>query len=309
MGQKSDPRNRDVLSYVAGKFVRQYEPAIPLFDSGFLHGKLVWSAPRLVRGRLFRLHDHLDKIRHSAEINHFPVIPSHDEFISAIRETLNKNDMTDGVHVRVLLTAGDQATASMDLEAVMNWDGTHSKPRIIVMPEYRDMVYDAANGITLMTSSFKRPGPEVVNQASHDNNQNASSRALYEAKQAGKTSSLMYDDDGYLAEAPASHVAIIRDGKLRTPHVRCCPPGVTRKVILELCNAHGIPVGEADITSDEVRSADEVFLMGTMSGPVGAIELDGRPIGNGKVGEVTLRLYDLYKRALIDPSQGFDIFS
>lgn len=309
MGQEPDPRNKEILSYLDGQFVRQYQPAVPLFDSGFLHGKLVWSAPRLVRGRMFRLQEHLDKIRDSAELNHFPIIPPHDEFIDAIRETLIKNNMTDGVHVRVVLTAGDQITASMDLGAVINWDGTLSKPRIIIMPEYRDMVYDAANGISLMTSSFKRPSPDTVDQTSHDNNQNASWRALHEAKQAGKTSSLMYDPNGFLAEAPASHVAIIKSGMLRTPHVRCCPPGVTRKVILELCNSNGIPAEEADITPDEVRVADEIFLMGTMSGPVGAVEIDGRAVGRGKVGDVTLRLYELYKQALVDPSQGFDIFA
>lgn len=309
MGQNADPRNREVVNYVAGQFVDHYEPILPLFDSGFLHGKQVWSAPRLIRGRMFRLQDHLDKIRHSAEINHFPVVPSHEAFIAAIRETLVKNSMTDGVHVRVLLTAGDQITASMDLAAVMNLDGTPSAPRIIIMPEYRDMVFDAARGITLITSSFARPGADMVDQASHDNNQNASSRALYEAKQAGATSSLMYDAEGFLAEAPASHVAIVERGTLRTPYTRCCPPGVTRKVILELCHADGIPAYEADITADQVRGADEVFLMGTMSGPVGAIQLDGRPIGTGSVGAVTLRLYERYKQALLDPAQGFDILA
>ncbi len=307
MGLNCDPRNREILSYVGGRFARQYEAAVPLFDAGFLHGKLVWSAPRLVGGRIFHLLDHLDKIRHSAEINHFPVIPPHDEFIAAIREVLVKNNMKDGVHVRVVLTAGDQISASMDLAAVINWDGSPSDPRIIIMPEYREMVFDAANGITLMTSSFKRPGPDMVNQASHDNNQNASSRALYEAKKSGTTSSLMYDDMSFLAEAPSSHVAIIKDGTLRTPHVRCCPPGVTRTVILDLCRANGIPAEEADITRDETRDADEVLLMGTMSGPVGAVELDGRPIGHGRVGRVTLRLSDLYSRALVDPSHGYDI--
>lgn len=309
METKHDPRNRNVWHYVAGAFVQQYDAAVPLFDSGFLHGKLVWSAPRLVDGRLFRLIDHLDKIRHSAELNHFPVVPPHEAFIAAIRETLVKNEMRDGVHVRVLLTAGDQVTASMDLAALINWDGAPSKPRIIVMPEYRGMVYDATDGITLMTSSYQRPGPNVVDQTSHDNNQNASSRALYEAKQAGKTSSLMYDADGYLAEAPASHVAIVTAGAVRTPHVRCCPPGVTRKVLLDLCQAHGIPAEEADLTREEVAAADELFLMGTMSGPVGAISLDDRPIGAGNVGPVTQHLYELYDQALHDPSLGDDIFA
>lgn len=123
-----DPRNRHIRHYVAGQLVSQYEAAIPLFDAGLLHGKLVWSAPRLVQGHLFRLQDHLDKIRHSAELNHFPAYPTDDEIIEAIRTTLAANDMFDGVHVRVSVTAGDQVTASMDVDAVVNWDGTPSAP-------------------------------------------------------------------------------------------------------------------------------------------------------------------------------------
>lgn len=307
MTVQTDSRNRDVLHYIDGRFVSQYAAAIPLFDAGFLHGKLVWSSPRLVQGRIFRLMDHLDKIRQSAELNHFPVIPADDEFIDAIRRTLAKNRMHDGVHVRILLSAGNQVTASMDLAAVVDWNGAASPPRIIVMPEYRDNVYDAAHGVKLMTSTFKRPGPDMVDQASHDNNQNASSRALVEAKRAGMTSSLMYDAEGFLAEAPASHVAIVSAGRLRTPFVRCSPPGVTRKVILELCEANDIDAEEADITPNEVAEADEVFLMGTMSGPVGAIELDGRPVGQGVVGPVTRRLSECYAAALLDPSQGYEI--
>lgn len=304
---KHDPRNQAVLYYIDGRFVHQYEPAISLFDAGFLHGKQVWSSPRLINGRIFRLHDHLEKIRHSAELNFFPVVPTATALTDAIRLALQKNQMTDGVHIRIVLSAGNQITASMDLAAIIDWDGKVSTPRIIVMPEYRGNVYDADNGITLMTSSFKRPGPDMVDQASHDNNQNASSRALAEAKRAGMTSSLLYDAEGFLAEAPASHAAIVKDGRLRTPWVRCSPPGVTRKVILELCRTHNIPAEEGDITADDVSKADEVFLMGTMSGPVGAIALDGRAVGKGHVGPLTRRLSELYQQALVDPSQGFDM--
>lgn len=301
-----DSRNKNVVSYVDGRFVNQYEAAVPLFDAGLLHGKLVWSSPRLIHGRLFRLQDHLQKIRRAAELNYFPIVPTEQAFIDAIRVTLQRNNMFHGAHVRIILTAGNQITASMDLAAIIDWKGDVSPPRIIIMPEYRDNVYDAVKGISLITSSFKRPGPDVVDQISHDNNQNASSRALAEAKRAGKTSSLMYDIDGFLAEAPASHVAIIKNGRLRTPWVRCCPPGVTRKVILELCEKHQIPAEEADITAAEVREADELFLLGTMSGPVGVTELDGRPVGTGRIGPLTLRLSGLYQQALIDPAQGFD---
>ncbi|MEK9769478.1 MAG: aminotransferase class IV [Betaproteobacteria bacterium] len=305
---KSDPRNQSVRHYINGRFVSQYEPALSLFDAGFLHGKQVWSAPRLINYRIFKLEAHLEKIQHSATVNHFPVIPRTDDFIKAIRVTLKENKMSDGVHIRVLLTAGHQVTASMDLAAIIDWQGGISEPQIIVMPEYRGWVYDVEQGIPLITSSFKRPGPEMVDQTSHDNNQNASSRALAEAKRMGVTSSLMYDADGYLAEAPASHVALVRSGKLYTPYVRCCPEGVTRQAIMEACTYLGIDAYEADLTQTDVAHADELMLLGTMSGPVGVTHLDHRPVGTGLVGPITRALQAEYQSMLLDPKHSYPIF-
>ena len=304
----TDPRNQHVKHYINGRFVSQYEAAIPLFDAGFLHGKQVWSAPRLINNHIFRFQDHLDKIRHSAEINFFPDIPSDEVIINAVRETLAYNQMTDGVHVRILVTPGTQVTASMDLAAIIDWQGEPSEPQVIVMPEYRGGVYDSQTGINLVTSSFKRPGPDTVDQTSHDNNQNASSRALAEAKRLGATSALMYDPEGYLAEAPASHVAIVKDGRFLTPHVRCCPPGVTRQVLLEACVTLGIESCEADLTPEAIEEADEIMLLGTMSGPVGAVSLDQKTVGSGVVGPVTQRLQHQYQQMLIDPHHGYPIF-
>ena len=304
----TDPRNQHVKHYINGRFVSQYEAAIPLFDAGFLHGKQVWSAPRLINNYIFRFQDHLDKIRHSAEINFFPDIPSDEVIINAVRETLAYNQMKDGVHVRILVTPGTQVTASMDLAAIIDWQGEPSEPQVIVMPEYRGGVYDSQTGIDLVTSSFKRPGPDTVDQTSHDNNQNASSRALAEAKRLGATSALMYDPEGYLAEAPASHVAIVKDGRFLTPHVRCCPPGVTRQVLLEACATLGIESCEADLTQDDIEQADEIMLLGTMSGPVGAVSLDQKPVGSGVVGPVTRRLQHQYQQMLMDPHHGYPIF-
>jgi len=307
MAQRLDPRNQHVLNWVDGTFIPRYAPAIPVYDSGFMHGKLVWSAPRLIRGRVFRLRDHLAKIRLSAELTFWPRIPPDEDIIRAVREALERNQMRDGVHIRIMLTAGNQATASMDIDWVVDADGMPSRPRLIIAPEYREAVYDRTGGIRAITSSLRRPGPDMVDQRSHDNNQNASARACHEAKRAGVTTALMYDGQGFLAEAFASHAAVVKDGVLRTPYVRCNPEGVTRKVILELCAAHGIDATEADIPRADVDAADELFIMGTMSGPVAVCELDGRPVGRGQIGPVTRKLYDLYAATLRDPAQGFPI--
>ena len=303
-----DSRNAQVEHYIDGRFVSRTQAALPIFDSGFLHGKQVWSAPRLVHGRLFRLQDHLDKIRHSAELNYWPLIPSDEQIIAAVRDTLVHNSMYDGVHVRIMLTAGDQITASMDIAAVCDEFGKPSTPRIIVAPEYRDAVYNTEGGVQAITSRLKRPGPDMVDQRSHDNNQNASSRACVEARQAGVTTALMYDAQGYLAEAFASHAAIVKDNQLLTPFVRACPEGVTRKVILELCAEAGIDAMEADITQADVSTADEVMVLGTMSGPVAVVAIDDELVRDGTIGPLTRRLSSLYLRTQQDPAHGFEIF-
>ena len=306
-----DPRNATIQHYIDGRFVSRTEAALPLFDSGFLHGKQVWSAPRLVNGRLFRLQDHLDKIRHSAQLNLWPLIPDDDEIVDAVRATLAHNKMSDGVHVRIMLTAGTQITASMDIASVCDEFGKPVPPRIIVAPEYRDAVYHSqfgeGGGIAAITSSLLRPGPNMVDQRSHDNNQNASSRACSEAKSAGVTTALMYDSEGFLAEAFASHAAIIKNKRLLTPFVRACPDGVTRKVVLELCAANGIDALEADLSREQVADADELMILGTMSGPVPVVSLDGSPVGNGKAGVLTQQLTQAYIAELNNPAQGVEI--
>ena len=252
--------------------------------------------------------DHLQKIRTSAELNFWPRVPTDDEMIAAIRTTLVKNGMEDGVHIRIMLTAGNQRTASMDIACVVDEAGKPSAPRLIIAPEYRAAVYDT-NGISAITSRFLRAGPETVDQRSHDNKKKASGRACYAAKRRADTTALMYDAQGFLAEAFASHVAVIRSGILLTPRIRCCPEGITRRVILELCAASGIDAEEADISSGHVQDADELFIMGTMSGPVAITQLDDRPVGNGQVGPLTKQICDLYAAALLDESQSYAILA
>jgi branched-chain amino acid aminotransferase len=298
---------------VDDEIVPRSRASIPLWDSGFLHGKQIWSSPRLVKGKIFRLQDHLDKMRHGIQAMNCKIVPKDSVFINAIRKVLVANKMqgATGVHIRIIYTPGTQVTASMNMKAVVNWDGTPSPPRIIVMPEWRGMetVYDSVQGEKAIISKYKRPSPEFDDQRIHSNNQIHSSLACDEAVQAGVAAALMLDAHGYLAEAHASHMAIVKDGKFYTPHVRCCPPGVTRKVMLEICQANNIEGKEDDITVDRLMDADEVMIMGTMSGPISITHVDGKVIGNGEIGPVTTQLKELYNQAMTDEENLFDIFA
>jgi len=313
MAKKGDERNKNIFAIVDGEIVPRSQASVPLWDAGFLHGKQIWSAPRLVNGKVFRLQDHLKKIKYGIEAMNCSIVPDDEEYIDAIRKVLDANKMqgASGVHIRIMYTPGTQVTASMNMKAVVNWDGTPSKPRIIIMPEWREIgsVYDTSRGEHAIVSKYRRPSATFADQKIHSNNQIHSSLACDEACRANVAAALMLGEDGYLAEAHASHMAIVKDGVLYTPHVRCCPPGVTRKVILELCQSNDIEAHEDDIILERLFQADEVMIMGTMSGPIGITKVDGKVIGTGEVGPFTTRLKKLYMESMNDESNLYDIFA
>jgi len=190
---------------------------------------------------------------------------------------------------------------------------THPPPSTLPQPGM-GTIYDAVLGEkAILSKRYRRPSPTYADQTIHSNNQIHSSLACDEASSADVAASILLDADGYLAEAHASHIAIVKDGVLYTPRVRCCPPGVTRKVLLEICREYeGDVVGgavEEDIAADRLFEADEVMILGTMSGPIAITHVDGRPIGGtGEIGPVTVRLKELYCEAMVKEENLYDIF-
>ena len=141
MAYKIDDRNKEIFAIVDNVIVPREKAVIPVWDSGFLHGKQIWSSPRLINGKIFRLLDHLEKIRHGIIAMGFggKRLPENEVFIDAIRKVLVTNKMqgASGVHIRIIYTPGSQVTASMNKKAIVNFDGTPSPYRIIVIPEWR----------------------------------------------------------------------------------------------------------------------------------------------------------------------------
>jgi branched-chain amino acid aminotransferase len=98
-----------------------------------------------------------------------------------------------------------------------------------------------------------------------------------------------------VAETNATHFFVVERGRLRTPRVSACPEGITRDAVLELCRANAIPCEECELSLAEVYRADEAFCSGTMGELASVTRVDGRPIGDGAPGAVTLRLYELFR--------------
>jgi branched-chain amino acid aminotransferase len=287
MLQQFDPRNLGLIVNVAGKLVHRDQAGVSPFDSVVQGGDAVWEGLRLYDGRIFRLSEHLDRLRSSALALAFPSIPSHAAIKHEIRRTLEANRMRDGVHVRLTLTRGVKITSGMDPR--LNQAG----PTLIVLAEHKPPVY-SKDGLALVTSSVRRFPPDALDPKIHHANLIQSILAKLQANAAGADDAVMLDARGFVAETNATHLFLVERGALATPRTVACPEGITRAVVLELCRAHAIPCQERDLSLTEFYRADEAFCTGTMGELAGVTRIDGRPIGDGRVGPMTMRLSDLY---------------
>ena len=287
MLQTFDERNRDLIVSVAGQLRHRDLAAVSPFDSVVQGGDAVWEGLRLYRGRIFRLDEHLARLRRSALALAFSGIPSDAEITAEIRRTLAANGMTDNVHIRLTLTRGVKITSGMDPR--LNQSG----PTLIVLPEHKPPVYDAS-GIRLITASMRRTGPDTLDPKIHHNNLLTSILAKIEANVAGADDAIMLDQRGFVAETSATNIFLVSDGTLRTPTTAACPEGVTRQAVLDLAPEAGLLRAAGDYSLTQLYAADEAFVTGTMGGLTPVLAVDGRPIGAGKPGPVTLRLIDLF---------------
>jgi branched-chain amino acid aminotransferase len=195
--------------------------------------------------------------------------------------------MRDGVHVRLTLTRGVKLTSGMDPR--LNTRGC----TLIVLAEFKPPVYDTA-GLSLVTASVRRPGPDVLDPRIHHANLLNSILAKIEANAAGADDAMLLDARGFVAETNATHLFGVVGGGLVTPRAVACPEGITRSAVLALAPAAGIAILVRDVAPLELYLADEVFCTGTMGEIAGVTSIDGRSIGTGQVGPVTRRVAELY---------------
>src|SRR5581483_10031737 len=294
MLQKFNEKNRDLIVNINGRLVHRDEAGVSPFDSAVQGGDAVWEGLRLYDGRIFKLHEHLDRLERSARAIAIVDLPPREKIIEELKRTLAANNMRDGVHVRLTLTRGVKITSGMDPR--LNQNG----PTMIILAEHKAPVY-SKEGLKLITASIRRPPPEVLDAKIHHANLLNSILAKIEANNAGADDALMLDTRGFLAETNATHVFIVRNndksranGDLATSHVVACPEGITRATVMEICAAEKIRCVETDLSVVDVYGANEMFCTGTMGELAAVTKVDNRKIGDGKVGPMTKRLSNLY---------------
>ncbi len=283
-----DPRNRDIVVFVNGELVPRASAKVSVFDSSVQGGDAVWEGLRVYKGRIAALDDHLQRLQDSAKSLAFESVPSTDEVRDAIFKTLAANDMRDESHIRLTLTRGEKITSGMNPR--LNQSGCC----LIVLAEWKPPVY-SDDGIRVITASTRRNTPQCLDSKIHHNNLLNNILASIEANVAGADSAIMLDIDGFVSETNDTNLFIVNDAEVLTPIADSCLPGLTRRMILDICKEQGIPAAERRLSMTEVYTAKEVFTSGTMGELTPILEADGRIIGNGKPGDMTKRLQSLHR--------------
>ena len=287
MTQQFDERNRDIKISINGELFHRDEAKISVFDSVVQGGDSVWEGIRVYDGRLFCLDKHLNRLMESAKSMDFKQVPSVDEVKSAIFATLKANGMRKDTHIRLTLTRGTKITSGMNPE--LNQFGC----TLIVLAEWKSSIYSRKE-LTLVTSNIRRNSPLCLDSKIHHNNLINNILAKIEANHAGADDAIMLDLNGFVAETNATNIFMIKNGIVFTPFPTACLPGITRALIIELCNKNNIQIIEKDISVTELYNADEVFTTGTMGELAKVVEIDKRKINNK--GNVLVNLQSIFRK-------------
>jgi branched-chain amino acid aminotransferase len=289
-----DPRNETILIWVNGELVPRERAVVSVFDAGFVLGDGVWEGLRVRAGHPAFLERHLDRLFEGAKAIMLDVGQSRRELSSAIYATLRANEMTDGVHVRVMVTRGTKRTPYQDPRF------TTGPATVVIIAEHKEpLPATVSEGITLFTTHVRRAAPDMLDPKLNAHSKLSDIIACIQAYTAGADEALMLDPDGFVATCNSTHFFIVV-GDVDAPEVltsdgRYCLAGITRANVLHVCRSNGIPARETTFSLTDVYAAREAFVTGTFAGVVPVRAVDGRRIGGGSRGPTVERLQSLYR--------------
>lgn len=291
----ADPRNADIKININGELFARDEAKVSVFDSGFVLGDGVWEGLRVHGGVITFLGRHLKRLYEGAKALDITMPLSKEALAKRLYETIDANEMTEGGHIRLMVSRGVKATPYQDPRV------TISEPTIVIVPEFKSPTKETLDeGIRLFTVHVRRGYPDVQDQKINSHSKLNCILACIQATKAGADEALMLDPHGFVATCNSTHFFIVRDGEVWTSTGQFCLGGITRGLVIEAARAAGVPVYEKNFSLTDVYGADEAFVTGTYAGLVPVTQIDGRQIGEAAVpGPMVARLREGY-RALVD---------
>jgi branched-chain amino acid aminotransferase len=286
---KDDPRNASILIDINGELFARDEAKVSVFDSGFVLGDGVWEGLRVHAGKIAFLEQHLDRLYGGAKALDMEMEVSAEQLSRRLYNVLEANAMRDGVHIRLMVSRGVKATPYQDPRM------TITPPTIVIIPEYKNALPETASrGIRLFTVHVRRGYPDVQDPKLNSHSKLNCITACIQATKAGADEALMLDPHGFVATCNSTHFFIVKKGEVWTSSGDYCLDGITRGVVIQLCENNNIPVFQKNFSLTDVYRADEAFVTGTFAGLAPVSEIDGRMMGDGERGPVVESLQRLY---------------
>lgn len=284
-----DPRNAEILIDVNGELVPREQATVSVFDSGFVLGDGVWEGLRVHRGRIAFLGQHLDRLYEGAKALDFDIGLTRDELTARLYRALAANGMSEGVHIRLMVTRGVKRTPYQDPRV------TVGPATVVIIPEHKQPAPGPKrDGIRLFTVHVRRPPADMQDQHINSHSKLNCILACIQATKAGADEALMLDPEGFVATCNSTHFFAVRGGEVWTSDGSYCLAGITRGNVIRVCREAGIAVRERRFTLLQAYGADEAFVTGSFAGLTPVVAIDGRTVGDGRPGPMTARLTRLY---------------
>jgi len=286
---QDDPRNASILIDINGELFTRNEAKVSVFDSGFVLGDGVWEGLRVHAGKIAFLEQHLDRLYGGAKALDMEMEVSAEQLSKRLYNVLEANAMRDGVHIRLMVSRGIKATPYQDPRI------TITPPTIVIIPEYKNALPETASrGIRLFTVHVRRGYPDVQDPKLNSHSKLNCITACIQATKAGADEALMLDPHGFVATCNSTHFFIVKKGEVWTSSGDYCLDGITRGVVIQLCEDNNIPLYQKNFSLTDVYRADEAFVTGTFAGLAPVSEIDGRIMGDGERGPMVESLQQLY---------------
>ena len=299
-----DPRNESILININGELVPRAQAVVSVFDSGFILGDGIWEGLRVHGGVIPFLDQHLKRLWEGAKALDLDMGMSREDMARRLIATLEANDMSKHVHIRLMVSRGIKSTPYQDPAF------TISPPTVVIIPEYKSPDPTLNDrGVRLYTVYVRRGYADVQDPRINSHSKLNCIFGCIQAAKAGYDEALMLDPHGHVATCNSTHFFIVRDGEVWTSSGDYCLDGITRRNVINLCKDNGIPVFEKNFSGMQTYSADEAFVTGTFAGLTPVFEIDGRQIGTGTRGPLVDRLQALYQALLSREVERFGMIS
>ncbi|GGH33433.1 branched-chain-amino-acid transaminase [Paenibacillus segetis] len=279
--------------YLNGQYVTKENAVVSVYDHGFLYGDGIFEGIRIYNGNIFKCKEHLDRLYDSAKSIMLNIPLTYQEMEDALVETLRRNELRDG-YIRLVVSRG---AGNLGLDP-----NRCPKASVIIIVEQLAIYSEEAykTGLKTVSVSTKRNLPDALNPKIKSLNYLNNILVKIQSNLSGAGEAIMLNSQGYVTEGSGDNIFIIKNGVITTPPCYLgALEGITRQAIIDICNEKGYKLKEEPFSLHDVYIADEVFLTGTAAEVIAVREVDGRIIGEGHAGPITLKLLEEF-RSVVD---------